>query len=136
MNTGKKGISPLIAWILILGLTVAIASIVSIWYTQKAKSMSEETFSGFETGVECSEANYNVLFDENCNAAIINTGHLKIVKIKLSTDKGEEEYDLNLLPRKKSETLGQFEEISAVLYIQPEGKLLACPKEQVYTCSK
>jgi len=136
MNTGKKGISPLIAWILILGLTVAIASIVSIWYTQKAKSMSEETFSGFETGVECSEANYNVIFDENCNAVIINTGHLKIVKIKLSTDKGDKEYDLNLLPRKKSETLGQFEEISAVLYIQPEDKLLACPKEQVYTCNK
>jgi len=51
-----KGISPLIAGVLLIAFTLAVAAIISGWLTSLTKTTTEKTEKGVSTQVECSKA--------------------------------------------------------------------------------
>lgn len=83
MNT-KKGIAPIIAFIMIMALAVTIGTFVMTWYTKAAEKQTETTISKYASSEECSEVKFDVAFDyDNCAAIIYNLGSFKIDSVKV-----------------------------------------------------
>ena len=53
MSKSKKGISPLIATVLILGLTVVLAALVAMWSTQFTKDTTKSVTESAEIQTRC-----------------------------------------------------------------------------------
>ena len=92
-----KGISPLIATVLLIGFTVALAAVVMTWGTGFVRSTTEQTAESSSLGIVCANINYqisNVIFDCNTNTIskieITNSGDEKIenmiLRAKLPTE--------------------------------------------------
>jgi len=76
----NKGISPLIAGVLLIAFTLAIAAIVSGWLVSLTKTTTKKVETGVSTQVECSKGNIEieeVKFNSTANTTIVllhNTG--------------------------------------------------------------
>src|SRR3989344_5667737 len=77
----KKGVSPLIAWILIIGLTVSLALIVGNFLKESAETTKESLIEYVEGGSTCDKIIINAEPLE-CNKASRNI-KLKINKIQV-----------------------------------------------------
>lgn len=87
-----KGISPLIASVLLIAFTMAIAAVLTAWITQFTEQKQQET-SEYEESVACSGANIKVIKDfdywdssnKNFSTKIKNTGFiiLNVEKIRV-----------------------------------------------------
>ena len=87
----KKGIGPIIAFVLLMALSVTLGAFVTIWYTKSTEGQVKTVIEKYGNADECSDVRFDVAFDyENCIAAVYNLGSFTIDKIKvdryLSTD--------------------------------------------------
>ena len=73
----KKGISPLIATVLIIGFTVALAAVVMTWGTGFVRSTTEETSESTNLALECSRLNYQI------GAVICDATKVKVVSVEV-----------------------------------------------------
>lgn len=133
MTVAKKGVSPIIAWILILGLTISLAAIVTNWYLGQSKEMAEKTLTTLEGGIECSEVNINVAYTNDkiqCIAKIANTGKLKIDSIRIN----EEQLKYGKNPKEyENYTLDcTINKITAIPILERDKNLIACPNDRIY----
>lgn len=81
---GKKAIAPIIAFVLLMGLAVALGAFVTIWYTKASEKQTSELIGRLGTEEECSSVGFDVAFDyENCAAIIYNLGSFTIDKVKV-----------------------------------------------------
>lgn len=55
MASNKKGISPLIATVLIIGFTVALAAVIMVWGQGFIKGMQEKTEAGADVQLTCAQ---------------------------------------------------------------------------------
>jgi len=95
MKMSKKGISPLIATVLILGFTVALAAIIMNWGTKFTKDIQTSTSESATANIACSQ---DVTFSVSgvCKDAISGTykitvandgkAELKLFKVRLYRD--------------------------------------------------
>ena len=91
----KRGISPLIATVLIIGFTVALAAIVMFWGGDFIKGMQERTGAADAASSSCAEATISVSDPEQTspgkmNFLVENTGKsdIKSVIVRLNGDAG------------------------------------------------
>ncbi len=56
----KKGISPLIATVLLIGATIALAALVMVWSQNLFKTTTERTKEGIEAEMICTEVQFRV----------------------------------------------------------------------------
>lgn len=80
----KKGISPLIAIVLLIAVTMTIAGIISFWTTSFVRKQVEE-FERESEERECSYANFRVFscgYDENNRKIIMILENIKSVELK------------------------------------------------------
>jgi flagellin-like protein len=89
----KKGVSPVIATVLLISIVIILGLIVFLWF----KSIAQETITKFDKNVElvCDD----VSFDASYSAGVLylaNTGSVPIynMKLKLEKDRGHETKDL------------------------------------------
>src|SRR3990167_8097972 len=75
MSKSKKGISQLIATVLILGLTVVLAALVAMWSTQFTKDTTKSVTESAEIQTRCAR---DVRLDIK-SACLASTGTYKIV---------------------------------------------------------
>ena len=75
----KKGISELIATVLIIGFTVALAAIIITWGGRFISDVQEDVDVSTDTGLACSKLNFEI-FGVDC------TGANPVVTIKSNTD--------------------------------------------------
>ncbi len=75
----KKGISPVIATILLIAIVVVIALIVFLWF----RSMTEEATTKFDKNIElvCGDVSFEVDYS-SLTLNIVNTGNVPIFRIK------------------------------------------------------
>jgi flagellin-like protein len=79
-----KGISPLIATVLLVALTVAIASVVTTWMTTLSKEKSSVIGNKTDVAIDCTAANIDVKdvyvdFSSNISRTIVwNSGQVGI----------------------------------------------------------
>ena len=72
---GKKGISPLIATVLIIGFVIALAAIIMTWGTSFTRDIQETTEEGANTQITCAQ---DVVFKITNMCETITDGTYKI----------------------------------------------------------
>jgi len=70
----SKGVSPLIATVLLIAFTLAAAGIISGWLSSTIKSSTENVGSGIGSQISCSKASLDII-DTVCN----DNGNITIV---------------------------------------------------------
>lgn len=85
----KKGVSPLIAWVLVIGLSIALTIVVGNFMKESAKETAESLIQDIEGGAVCNKLNINAEPLE-CNKAskkikltLSNKGFLAIDKVRV-----------------------------------------------------
>ena len=71
----KKGISPLIATVLIIGFTVALAAVIMVWGQGFIKGMQEKTEAGADVQLVCAQ-DVSMSVSNVCEDGV--TGNLKV----------------------------------------------------------
>jgi len=60
----NKGVSPIIAWVLLVGFAVTLGVVVTQWTKTHAETEITETIKYVNTGLECDNIDFNVVY---CN---------------------------------------------------------------------
>lgn len=108
MKLSKKGISPLIATVLIIGFTVALAAVIMTWGSSFTRSMQESTEQSTQTQLVCAQE-VSLSINSACTTptgidlVIENKGSKAIKKINFraftdATTVATEEYATELAP--------------------------------------
>ncbi|MDP2908396.1 MAG: hypothetical protein Q8N77_01180 [Nanoarchaeota archaeon] len=81
----KKGASAVVAWVLLLGFSIGLATTIFLWTTRQTEEMSESAVRFVEGGMQCDNVMINVAKTPvTCTPLIItNTRYLNIEKILL-----------------------------------------------------
>lgn len=79
----KRGVGAIIAWVLLLGFTVALATMIFLWMQGQTETMSESTVDYVEGELQCQSVRINVIkkgVDPNpCTSfEVQNVGYLNI----------------------------------------------------------
>lgn len=105
----KKAVSPVIAYVLLIGMAIALATIVTVWMKQSAKSQVENVITPTAGAAECESVNINLIF--NCTTLdsvpklmLYNSGSLKITKVEIYTIPAPKsgnptKYDAEMMPK-------------------------------------
>ncbi|MFH1455465.1 MAG: hypothetical protein ABIF40_00775 [archaeon] len=138
----KKGISPAIAWILILGLSITLAAFVFNWYSDKAETISTSVLDDIAGGVYCDDVEFNIL-KPNTTATywrMQNSGTRTITKIKLSIIRSDmsglnTDIDGPFPPGDEVNLFSMGEDVISLQifpYIEVEETEYYCPNEVTY----
>ena len=141
----KKGISAIIAYVLLLGMAVALGVFVSMWYLQASEKQSTQILGSIEGGALCDEVNANFGFDYvNCKFNIKNSGKYTIQKIDFNILDATGNpiaytYDGTIAPNKDDQTdkITQLDNengisFTATVYVKSGEQLLSCAKDREY----
>jgi flagellin-like protein len=76
----KKGISPVIATVLLIAMVVVLALIIFMWF----RGFTQEAVTKFDTNVElvCNDVTFDASY-ANGILSIVNTGNVPIYRVKL-----------------------------------------------------
>ncbi len=105
----KKGISEIIAYVLIVSMAVTLGTIVTIWYRSTTEKQVEGILNPIEGSSQCEDVNVNVAFHyDTCSIAVFNTGSITLdaFKVTYSDDSGginTSDYELKIPPRLSQE---------------------------------
>lgn len=84
VNFSKKGISPMIATVLLIAFTVAVGGIVSVWMQTFSQDTAEEVSEEAEQQIYCSYAGISLSNVQYCNNYI--SGRVENTKYKAIGD--------------------------------------------------
>ena len=75
----NKGQSEIISWVLLIGLAVSLAVIVTVWTREQAEESIEGVVSKSESDYRCNEVSFNAVVDCNTgNVDVVNKGNFNI----------------------------------------------------------
>ena len=142
---GKRGVSPVIATVLLIGLAAVLALVIFLW----AKSTLAEQYLKFNEPVErsCESVNYEAEFT-NGNFSVINRGNIPIYGFKVYSKTQSELRELKELKCLSSEnvpiTISTGESCTQAIDGDISGTVILVPQilaergnqEVPYTCDK
>jgi flagellin-like protein len=142
MNHQKKGISPLISWVILIGFAVSLAGMVGVWMKAFAGDNVDKIIEDREEDLRCNDVGFNVALD--CavtpeQVTIANTKKFSISKLRVrQSNAANSDLDLqSLLPQTtKTETLNSFDPLKPVDFIPIitiEGKEVLCSSRMITT---
>tara|TARA_Y100000310_G_C20659472_1_gene803875 strand:+ start:766 stop:1203 length:438 start_codon:yes stop_codon:yes gene_type:complete len=141
MKLNKRGISPAISWVLLIGLSVTLAGMVTFWTRSISETTTEKLVMDVEHDMRCSEISLNAQISagSNCGSSlsldITNSGYFTIKKIKLRTT-NTEEFEIEIKPT-KTQTLNTntnyptISEVGIIPVTEVEGQLLGCLEREI-----
>lgn len=74
----KKGISPLIATVLIIGFTVALAAVIMVWGSDFIKGTTDDVAKTTEMQLACTNADFEIIECNLDTVTIENTGAITL----------------------------------------------------------
>jgi len=87
-GVSMKGVSPLIATVLLIAFTVAIGGLISVWLTGFTRTQTESVGSQASTSITCSNGGLSLFSVSYCNpyltGKITNTGTVSLGNISLT----------------------------------------------------
>ena len=90
MFTNKRGVSPLIATVLIIGFTVALAAIIFTWGQSFVRETTEQTAQAASSAIDCANLNFEVRPSSACDSVtIVNNGKNPISALTFRFDDGQ-----------------------------------------------
>ncbi len=144
-----------VAWVLILGFTITLGTLIFVWATRSTEKMTEQTLESVEGGMQCEQVQIDVnisVIEDNCgHVDIRNKGYLNITKIIIRGVKGDgtlipkQEIDLSQSPIKPKEGITEVitatwgidtgAKIDLIPVIREKNKLITCPEKSItITC--
>ncbi len=134
----RKGVSVVVSWVLLVGLSLTMGILVTTWTKQHVKDIEEDISQDIETDLLCGDVSLKAFVaNPPCdNINITNTGYHTIIKVSLRHQFGLQDIDLNLLPT-ESKVLNILipTKIEIIPFVQAENKLSGCTeKKVVLTC--
>lgn len=95
----KKAASPVIAWILLIGITVSIAAGVITWQRSHAEKLTEETVTFITGRMECEQIKISAEKITACpDINITNRGTLTINKVSIRSDQAGGILNTQIIP--------------------------------------
>jgi archaellum component FlaF (FlaF/FlaG flagellin family) len=83
----KRGVSPAISWILLIGLAVAMGAVVTVWMKSLAEDTADKLESNVETDIRCDDTSINAYESPgstNClDITLTNKGLFSIYELKV-----------------------------------------------------
>ncbi|MBU2637655.1 MAG: hypothetical protein KJ955_01655 [Nanoarchaeota archaeon] len=139
----KKAIAPIIAFVLLMGMAVALGAFVTIWYTRASEKQTTELIGKFGTEEECSGVGFDVAFDYDpagCSAEIYNLGSFTIDKVKadayyLDGSETHDMADVDIIPRTGVAIELPLSLIARLQFspiLEEKGSLTQCLNERVF----
>jgi flagellin-like protein len=146
MRLNKKGISPLIATVLIIGFTVALAAVIMTWgqkFTKDIQEQTEETSGSQMTCANTNEVNFEIKkvcleSGNNYKITISNDGTKKLEKMQLRFYQSEEMVkvikdqfpegieSLGIETKSVDATINNVKKVEAIGVIKLNGKEITC----------
>lgn len=137
----KNGISPIIAFVLVISLVVSLGAFVSIWYKNASTKQIESALEQLENTAECANVKFEVSFDyETCTITLFNSGEEIINNMVVSysfadgTKQSEtEELDIAENARKSIEQVPNFQKVVFTPILVREGTQITCTDEREFS---
>ena len=136
----KKGVSPLISWVLLVGFVVGLSLVITTWVRNQTDSTTDALEKEVEGDLRCNDVALNAQLD--CSGSpvkltIANKGKFTIHKVILRQPGDTYRITLNVLPTQdKTENLNSFDnhvEADIIPIIQVEGKDVVCSTRKIVT---
>jgi hypothetical protein len=143
VRLNKKAITPAISFILLIGLAVAMAGIVTVWIKSTAGETSEKLVSNVDKDMRCTDTSFNAYETDgftNCtDITLHNRGFFSIQAIKVRTDNQVEDIELStpLVPQEIRTislnilSLPSNNKIGLIPIISVKEELLACMAKEI-----
>ena len=134
----KRGASLVIAWVLLLGLSISLAIGVFSWSKLKTEALTDSSVTFVEGSLECNEVKLNVKKIGECASLdVYNRGKLAVEKIGISSLDGSSSkvVDANLIPLQNKvfeyQGVKSKEGIEVLPIIRLGDELVACRDRRV-----
>lgn len=139
----KKGIGPIIAFVLLMALSVTLGAFVTIWYTKSTEGQAKTVIEKYGNADECSDVRFDVAFNyTTCNSIrVYNLGSFNIDKLKMEIlfkDASGDSViaDVNILPKQNVEAeVGPLDCISKIQFapiIVESGTATQCINDRIF----
>ncbi|MDP3917199.1 MAG: hypothetical protein Q8Q42_02830 [Nanoarchaeota archaeon] len=148
MKLNKRAITPAISWILLMGMAVVLAGVVTIWMKSTAESSTSIVIGSVEVDMQCNDISVNAYETPGktqCSSIeVINNGLFSITAIKVRDNDGVADfpYDPPLKPGESITTnlnnpsIPTNNEIGLIPITLVNDKAIACmEKETTIICS-
>ncbi len=81
----KRGISQIVAFVLLISFAVGLGTIVMMWYTSTTEKQSATMIGPAEGNIDCENANLNIRPNyDDCTISVFNTGTVTIHRLKFT----------------------------------------------------
>lgn len=131
----KRGAEVIVAWVLLLGLSITLGIFVSQWIKEQAEKQSEEIVKEVEGNIKCVDVSLNAFFtNQNCNEiSLANKGLFKILSLKIRSDYSTDTFSINLNPQ-QTQTLNigySANKLDIIPVIKSDKENLACVDRKI-----
>ncbi len=142
MQKNKRGVSPAISWILLIGFTMALAGFSMTWMRETASSTSEKMVDNVGSDLECGDVSINAYEETSTTTGcskvnIINRGFFTVTGVKVRSGSGLEEITQEIKPTQEAlinPTISSFlpnNEIGIIPQISYKDSNLVCINKEV-----
>lgn len=149
----RKGVSPIIAAVMLITIAVGLGAFVTVWYKQSATSQATDVLATLGTSPECESVKFEVSYDyAGCKLYVFNNGQFKIDNVSIgyfATDKSSKvSITDSALPKVKpgrcvdaipaswlsppQDTQKTIDKFKITPLIIRDGKAYACPNEMEF----
>jgi len=87
----RKGVSPIIATVLLIGLVIALGGVTFVWF-QSFTHEAVTKFEGENIELVCGDVHFEAGYSSNGNLAISNTGNVPIFSFNVQINSGAGAY--------------------------------------------
>ena len=132
----KKGVGTIVSWVLLIGLSIGLATTVFFWMTRQTEELSESTVRFVEGGMQCDNVMINAAVEDPCKLTITNTRYLNIEKVVLRSldpvDTDECCNPLNVKEKKIVDKAGwSGRQVEVLPIIKVNNDLVACKNKAI-----
>ena len=129
----KKGISPLIATILLIGSTIVIASLLILWWSGTVEdTIQKEGIANKGKTLCIGEVGIDVVSCDNTKVTVMNTGSAPITAFRFVTDEGTTTREDEIRPSKqKTLNVVSTTNLEIIPVVVVEGYPVTCSEKLV-----
>lgn len=92
-NSGKRGLSPVIATVLLIGIVVVTALIIFMWF----RGLTQEAITKFDQNIQlvCDDVKFQAGFSGANTLSISNSGNVPIYRMRVKDVSGDGNFETN-----------------------------------------
>tara|TARA_B100000315_G_C14183266_1_gene409906 strand:- start:19 stop:450 length:432 start_codon:yes stop_codon:yes gene_type:complete len=109
----RRGISPLVSWVLLIGFVVGLSLMVGNWVRTQAQTTTDDVVKNVESDIRCSDVSFNAKIDDCLGAPrlnLTNTGKFTISEVRVRQPGHIEPYKVVIpVNEQKTQGLSNFE---------------------------